>query len=270
MASPEQILAEQGQCADDQLSVLETALALAALHRPTSAIEAARDQVVALAAAVRRNLTAGASMDRVISAMAETLCGTGGFGLGGDTADGHELPEALSERRGGRDTLAVLWLCVADCAGLNVEMLSFPLQALVRLGDGRNGRAIMDCADGRALPAPALRTLHKLDSGPNAELEPAFFNPLSRRDAVLRWRQGLKMRHLRLGTVKPALAVVESALLFSPNRAGLWREVGLMRLRLDDLAGAAAALEQFVQREDNVLARGKGKQLLAEVRSRMR
>lgn len=270
MQRPADLLADLAQFADDQVPILETALALGALRRSNADAVGARAAITLLADNVLDLTGTGADMEAIAQAMVTILCKMPGFALGGESADGNELSELLEERRGARETLAILWLAVAEDAHLPAEMLTFPLQSLIRLCDDTGKRAIVDCSDGRLLHAPALRTMHKLDSGPNAELDPTFFQPLSRRDALLRWRQSLKMRHLRLGQLDQALEVVEGALLFSPRRAGLWREVGLMRLRLDDLPGAAAALEQFVQREDNALARGKGKQLLAEVRSRMR
>lgn len=264
-----EILTDLSQFTDESVSVLEAALALAALHRPGSDVAAARAKVEDLVAQVRRTLPIKPHATQMAAILADILVHRHRFGPGGDEADGHEVPQLLEHGRAGHDTIAILWLSVATAAGLDCEMLAFPMHALIRLVDHAGGRVIVECADGRLLDSPALRVLHKLDAGPGAELDPDFFTPLSARQALLRWRQSLKMHHLRQGRMQTALAMVESCLLFAPAKASLWREAGLMRLRLDDLAGAAAALEQFVQREDNALARGRGKQLLAEIRSRM-
>lgn len=270
MRAAADLLADLSQFADHDVPLIEAALALGAMHRPDTDLMTGRDEIHALADDVAAIAGIKPTAAAMAQALTQVLVEQHRFGVGGDGIESHELTDLLRERRGGIDTVAVLWLIVAQTCGFNAEMLSFPLHGLVRLNDHLGGRVIVECADGRVLDTPGLRLLHKLDLGPNAELDPSFFAPLSLRDVVLRWRQSLKMHHLRHGRLDQALALVESALLFSPHRAGLWREAGLMRLRLEDLPGAAAALEQFVQREDNALARGRGQQLLAEIRGRMR
>ncbi|MBR9972668.1 tetratricopeptide repeat protein [Magnetospirillum sulfuroxidans] len=269
MRAATELLADLGQFADHDLPVLEAALALGRIHRPASDTPAVRTAINDLIEQVRQTLPVKPLAADMAAASAAVLVDNNHFGLGGDEAESHELHELVSQYRGNGDLLALLWLSVAEGCGLGAEMLAFPLHSLIRYSDHMGGRVIVACNDGRRLDCPALRLLHKIDAGPSAELEPDFFQALSPRDVLLRWRQSLKMHHLRLGRLEPALKVVESALLFAPNRASLWREAGLMRMRLDDLPGAAAALEQFIQREDNVLARGRGQQLLAEIRSRM-
>lgn len=269
MRAATELLTDLGQFADQDVPVLEAALALGRVHRPSCDAQVVRAAVTGLSEQIRHILPVKPLAADMATASAAVLVDANRFGLGGDEAESHELAELLSQYRGNGDLLALLWLSVADGAGLTAEMLAFPLHSLIRFADPLGGRVIVACNDGRVLDCPALRRLHKIDAGPSAELESDFFQALSPRDVLLRWRQSLKMHHLRLGQLDAALKVVESALLFAPDRAGLWREAGLMRMRLDDLPGAAAALEQFVQREDNALARGRGQQLLAEVRARM-
>lgn len=263
------ILTDLGQFADDEVPLLATALALARLH-DEQADDPDGEAVHHLVEQVRTAVFVKPDAQQMATALIEVLVEQNRFGLGGESGEGHELTGLLRERRAAADTLCLLWLCVAEGAGFDAEMLTFPMHGLIRLNDSQGGRVIIECAEGRFLDSAGLRFLHKLDSGPKAELDPTFFRALPRRQVLLRWRQSLKMHHLRNGRLQPALGLVESALLFAPGQATLWREAGLMRLRLEDLAGAAAALEQFIQREDNAIARGRGQQLLAEIRGRMR
>lgn len=264
-----EILTDLGQFADGDLPLLETALALAKMH-DADCPDLNGDEIHHLADQVRAAALIKPDASQMAAALVEVVARQHRYGIGGESGEGHEISGLLRDRRAGTDTLCLLWVCVAQSAGFDVEMLAFPMHGLIRLNDHRGGRVIVECAEGRVLDSAALRFLHKLDSGPKAELDPAFFQPLSHRHLLLRWRQSLKMHHLRNGRLDQALALVESALLFAPAQAALWREAGLMRLRLEDLAGAAAALEQFIQREDNAIARGRGQQLLAEIRGRMR
>ena len=240
---------------------------MSAVHRPCLDDAAVRLRLGRLCEEATLLLDGRSDAAEICRALGELLLVRHGFSAGNE--DGDELADLLADRRGSEEVLVMLWLIVGHGLGLRCESLAFPLQPLVRLCDGRGGRAIVDCGQGVVLDSPALRARLKADAGTKAELEPRFFHGLGARDALLRRRQAVKMRRQRLGDLAPALAVVESALLFAPDRAGLWREAGLMRLRLNDLAGAAAALEQFVLRENNAVARGRGRQLLAEVRARM-
>lgn len=269
MGAATEILVDLGQFADADLPLLPAALALAQLHDPEAGDQDG-EQIQQLAESIRAATFVKPDCQQMAAAMVEVLVNQHRFGTGGESGEGLEISGLLRERRAGADTFCLLWMCAAEAAGFDVEMLAFPMHGLIRLNDALGGRVIVECAEGRILDSAGLRFLHKLDSGPKAELDPAFFQPLTPRQVLLRWRQSLKMHHLRNGRLDQALALVESALLFAPMQAGLWREAGLMRLRLEDLPGAAAALEQFVQREDNALARGRGQQLLAEIRGRMR
>lgn len=269
MTPATEILTDLGQFADADLPLLATALALAKMH-DADCPDLDGDEIHQLADQVRTAAFVKPNAAQMAAALVDVLVGQHRYGVGGESGEGHEISGLLRDRRASADTVCLLWVCVAQSAGFDIEMLAFPMHGLIRLNDHEGGRVIVECAEGRILDSAALRFLHKLDSGPKAELDPAFFQPLSHRHLLLRWRQSLKMHHLRNGRLDQALALVESALLFAPRHATLWREAGLMRLRLEDLAGAAAALEQFVQREDNAIARGRGQQLLAEIRGRMR
>ncbi|MGE4279897.1 MAG: tetratricopeptide repeat protein [Magnetospirillum sp.] len=269
MTPPTDILTDLGQFADGDVPLLATALALAQLHDDQTDDEDG-EQIHHLIEQVRTAIFVKPDAQQMADALIEVLVEQNRFGLGGESGEGHEITGLLRERRASSDALCLLWLCVAQGAGFDVEMLAFPMHGLIRLNDSHGGRVIIECAQGRILDSAGLRFLHKLDSGPKAELDPAFFHALTPRQILLRWRQALKMHHLRNGRLQRALGLVESALLFAPAQAALWREAGLMRLRLEDLPGAAAALEQFIQREDNAIARGRGQQLLAEIRGRMR
>lgn len=196
-----------------------------------------------------------------------------GAGLHADCHDEDlelSLARVMLRRRGQPEALGVIWLEVARRAGWEADGLAFPAHFLVRLADGAGGRAIVDpFAGGRVLDPPDLRALLKAGTGMAAELEPGHFAALDNRAILVRMQNDRKMRLLRAGEIGRALAVVEAVLLFAPGEAGLWREAGLMHMRLDNLPAAVASLEQFVARTGNGGARRRTQQLLLEIRSRM-
>ncbi len=181
-----------------------------------------------------------------------------------------QLPAALANGAGCATTLGLMWLEVARLLGWPAEILPFPGAAPVRLTDGLGARVVVDPAGGgRVLEASELRALLKAASGPAAEMRPVLFSGLSNRAILIRQQDELKMKALLDGSIGAAVAVVEGVLAFAPDQAPLWREAGMMHLRLDHKAEAIAALEQFVARSANTAARRRTQQLLHDLRARL-
>lgn len=255
---------------DDALGVAEAALVLAAMTGGGGAV----DEGVALFAQWGAELARAdaADADAQAAALARVLVGGQHFHADFDEAEvaTGDLLWVLEHRRGNADALGIVWLEAARRAGWVVEGLAFPTHFLVRLEDAHGHRVIVDPAAGGIVVAPFdLRALLKAGSGLAAELEPALFAPLGNRDVVLRLQDDVKLRLLRGGELARALAVVEATLILVPDRALLWREAGLMHMRLDNLPAAVAALEQFVARTGNGTAKRRTQQLLQEIRGRM-
>jgi regulator of sirC expression with transglutaminase-like and TPR domain len=193
----------------------------------------------------------------------------------GDERDDEELGDldllsVMDRRRGGNDAIGLLALAVARRAGLVAEGLAFPAHFLLRLGLADGSRVIVDpLGGGQALSPPDLRAMLKAAAGLDAELEPVHYSAMSNRDLLLRLGNAAKLRLLRLGYVERALAMVESLLLVAPDAAPLWREAGLMHMRLDHTTQAIAALEQFLHRTPSAQAKARTLALLAELKRRM-
>jgi regulator of sirC expression with transglutaminase-like and TPR domain len=178
--------------------------------------------------------------------------------------------DQLADGAGSGPALAIIWLEVAWRAGWEAEALRFPGMMPIRLTDAHGHRAIADpAADGHLLQAADLRAALKAAEGIGAELHPDHFAPLGNRDILLALQDDAKLKALMGGRVAEALAVVEGMLAFSPERETLWREAGMMHLRLDNLPAAIAALEQFAARTHNDTARRRTQHLLQDLRARM-
>lgn len=176
------------------------------------------------------------------------------------------LSSILDHGHGGDICLAILWLDNLRRRGRNAEAVDFPGRMLLRLTGPH--RAVLDpCQGARELAPPDLRVLA---SGFGGLLPgPGQMAALDDTEILLRLQAQAKHRLLKAGDVAGAALAVEGALRLDADQAKLWREWGLMRLRLGDAAGAVAALEQFVLRTDNGLARGRANQLLAQIRVRL-
>ena len=253
---------------DDELGLAEPALLLAALHGGGGAV----DDGLAHFVQWSTDLGQATDVDTRAAALAQVLAD--GHGFHADTEDGDiangDLLWVLEHRRGNADALGIIWLETARRAGWAAEGLAFPTHFLVRLEDADGHRVIVDPFSGGTVVAPPdLRALLKAGNGLAAELEPALFAPLGNRDILVRLQDDVKLRLLRGGELARALAVVEATLILAPDRALLWREAGLMHMRLDNLPAAVAALEQFVARTGNGAAKRRTQQLLQEIRGRM-
>lgn len=207
-------------------------------------------------------------------ALAEVMGARQGYRL--DHRDDDDVCNAslmwvIDNRRGIAETLGILALEGMRRAGWPAEVLAFPPRFLLRLTDPGGGRVIVDPGQGwRPVEAVDLRALLKASAGLAAELAPGHWAAQGNRDILLRLQTETKMRLLRCGCVAQALAVVETMLLYAPDRSLLWREAGLMHVRLEQLPAAVAALEQFLARGCNANARRRTLELLQEIKGRMK
>lgn len=242
--------------ADEKINLGEAALALAALDRPRVGLERYRHHLALLAREtteeVARRGGAASGLDDRIAALNAVLFDR--YGYRGDTLTYDDLQNAnlmrvIDRRKGLPVTLGILYLHTARAQGWHMVGLSFPGHFLVRLDhDGR--RAILDPFEkGQVREVADLRELLKAMAGADAELTAAHYEPVANRAILLRLQNNIKLRLIQNGHIDRAVEVVETMLMFAPDQAALWREVGMLHVRLDNLRAAIAALEQFMQRE---------------------
>jgi regulator of sirC expression with transglutaminase-like and TPR domain len=267
-------LADLAAAGDQGFDLAEAALVVAALDRPLSAVEGYLAYIGELAGEVRAIAAQGPGDAEALAAgLAEVVVRRHRFRA--DDRDDDDVANAnlmavIDHRRGVAEALGLLMLEVARRAGLAAEGLAFPSHFLMRLEDAAGRRVILDpVAGGRPLGPPEMRALLKATAGIAAELEPAFYQPLCNRDILLRLQNEIKLRLLRCGRLDRALEVVEVMLLFAPDRPALWREAGMMHMRLDNLTAAVAALEQFIARSPAGQARNRTMALVAELKTRL-
>lgn len=267
-------LAAFGQSEDEAVGLGDAALMLAALDRQGAETAPYQDYLDTLAAEVTAALDGGDSAcEALVGGLFDVIGRVHRFRV--DDRDDDDIGNAnlmtvIDRRRGVPDALGLLCLDVARRAGLAAEGLSFPIHFLMRLSDAGGRRLIVDpSACGRVVDPAQMRALLKAGQGADAELEPMHYTAMGNRDALIRLQTDIKLRHLRSGRVDLALAVVESMLLFAPTVALLWREAGLMHLRLGNTRPAIAALEHFITQTPNAQAKARTLALLAELKGHL-
>jgi regulator of sirC expression with transglutaminase-like and TPR domain len=262
--------------ADEKINLGEAALALAALDRPRVGLERYRHHLALLAREtteeVARRGGAASDLGDRIAALNAVLFDR--YGYRGDTLTYGDLQNAnlmrvIDRRKGLPVTLGILYLHTARAQGWHMVGLSFPGHFLVRLDhDGR--RAILDPFDqGKIREVADLRELLKAMAGADAELTAAHYEPVANRAILLRLQNNIKLRLIQNGHIDRAVEVVETMLMFAPDQAALWREAGMLHLRLDNLRAAIAALEQFMRREAGDAPRHHVAALVQDLRAKL-
>lgn len=251
----------------DDVDLIDTALLLARLERPDSDT----DFRLFLAELAQQAATAEKDVLAQVGHLSALLSGRHGFAVvDPDEPDHANFMDMLESREGSAEALGILWIALARTVGWPAEALAFPAVFVIRLTDERGQRLLIDPSIGGLPVEPQdLRAMLKAANGLGAELERDHFQPLDDRAILVRLQNEEKLRHLRRGRVPQALELVESILLFAPDRAELWREAGMMHLRLDHMPAAIAALEQYVARVDNCAQKRRTQMLLQDLRSRL-
>jgi regulator of sirC expression with transglutaminase-like and TPR domain len=274
---PRSAIEAAGSLPDLELDTATVALQLARVDAP----EADWRKVAAHFSDIARKVVDAAGMDGAADGgdlearrliLAETLHGH--FGYQGDSETYEDMANAnlirvVERRRGLPVALGILWLHAADAAGWSAFGVDFPGHFLLAL-EGPKGKLILDVfAGGKILEVQDLRALIKRVEGEKAELRPGVVRPMTRREVLLRLQNNIKLRRLRGGDVKAALAATEDMLRLAPDHAALWREAGLMNQRLERIGAALGCLDRFLELvpEGEAAARVRG--LAGELRQRL-
>jgi regulator of sirC expression with transglutaminase-like and TPR domain len=163
-----------------------------------------------------------------------------------NSPDNANLIRVIERRRGLPVALGIVWLHVARGLGWKAEGLGFPEHFLIRL-EHAGRRLILDpFHKGDTLGAADLRQRLKSRLGEHAELKPEYSQPVSNKDVLLRLQNNLYQRYARAGLEEEAVEILESMLLFAPDRARLWQTLGLALARMGEEHRAILALENFL------------------------
>jgi regulator of sirC expression with transglutaminase-like and TPR domain len=253
LVHPEGKLARLGDlCAGDgqRLDLLEAALTLSVL-RGSEPVDLApfRQHVASMASdladLVRRR---GAAPE----ALAEVIARS--YGYRGDTDSYDDLQNAdlvrvIERRKGLPVALSILYLDVARRQGWEAEGLAFPAHFLIRIGIDGARHVVDPFHDGTVRDAADLRGLLRQVLGPEAELSPQHFDPVSDRDVLLRLENNVRLRLANREDWPTAAQSLDRMLAIAPDRPELLFEAGQLNARLDKRRAAIAAFERFLHVE---------------------
>ena len=259
-------------CAGDgqRLDLVEAALTLSRLRRAEPIDLAPFRQHVATMAAELADLVRrrGASPEQLAEIVARS------YGYRGDSESYDDLQNAdlvrvIERRKGLPVALSILYLALARQQGWAAEGLAFPAHFLIRIGIDGARHVVDPFHAGAVRDAAELRGLLRQVMGPEAELAPQHFDPVSDRDVLLRLENNARLRLSQREDWAAAAQSVDRMLAIAPARAELLFEAGQLAARLDKRRAAIAAFESFLaqpaQRTDPALRR-RAEALLQELR----
>ncbi|HTZ78001.1 MAG TPA: transglutaminase-like domain-containing protein [Stellaceae bacterium] len=257
---------------DEALPIGTAALALASLDRPRVDLERYHRHLWVLARDLGEAAAGISSMRERAAALASVILEAHrytGDSLTYDDLQNANLMRVIDRRKGLPVALGILYLHAGRAQGWRMAGLAFPGHFLVSL-DAPDGHAILDPFNGGSTQSAAtLRELLKRVGGAERELAPTDYRPVSDREVLLRLQNNLKRRLLENRQAEAALVVIDTMLLFAPDRAELLREHGMVNAALGNLGAARDSLERSIERERDSRLRFATAALLRDLKTRL-
>ncbi len=256
--------------ANEPLAIARVALAFAAFERARVGLDRYLEHLDRLAADVAKH-----SADHPgehWQALSEVVAGEHGYRgdeLTYDDPQNANLMRVIDRRKGLPVALGILYIETGRRLGWKVEGLSFPAHFLIRL-ESEGSRKILDPFHGGVeRRTPELRSLLKSLQGADAELEPAYFEPVPDRAVLLRLQNNIKIRLIRSGDLRGAIEVVTRMRWLAPDELDLMREAGLIHARLGEIHSAIERLEEYVRAETREPLRHRAARTLQSLKAQL-
>lgn len=170
------------------------------------------------------------------------------YGLRGDEkayllAESSYLPEIIARKRGIPISLSILYMAVAEKAGIELRGVAAPQHFLVRF-NGIDGPIFLDPFDGGRLMdrAECLRFLHSVTNMPESELQPCL-KPVNVRAIVIRMLNNLKVLHVKNEEWDAAWLVQERLVALKPTCYEERRDLAFIALKSERTQAAIDLLE---------------------------
>lgn len=254
-------LVQEGQ--GDAIALLEAAACIAHDAHPELDVQQLLEDMDRLQARLARRLPEGAEPLQRLNALNRFFYGELGFGANLNdyyAPDNSYLHAVLRTRRGIPISLAVLWLELAQGAGLRAHGVSFPGHFMVKvLLPG--GQAVLDPLTGHALSREALsERLEPFRQRQGAVQEEVplglYLQAASARDMLARMLRNLKEIHRARQDWRLLVAVQSRLVTLLPEAWDEWRDRGLAYAELGQPLLAVQDLETYLahaQGEGDVL-----------------
>ncbi|WP_421779423.1 SirB1 family protein [Kiloniella litopenaei] len=253
-----------GLADDDDISISETALLIAAHERQSNSIDRYRDHLANL---VQQTddllLQINESVDQlalndILTTIETVLYDIQGYKGDTETYDSLEnanLISVIERRKGLPIVLGILYLHIIRSLNLEQPLvatgLNFPGHFLVRISYRKKHVIIDPFERGKVRDTPWLRATLKSFMSDQAELRAEFTQSVSNRNILLRLQNNIKVRLIEAEEPEKALKVLERMLLIAPKEPAIWRETGMLQAFLNNILAAIDTLEHYLLIEED-------------------
>jgi regulator of sirC expression with transglutaminase-like and TPR domain len=271
-----QYLRYVGTLKDNEIDLGESGLALALIFMPGINPERYRYHLKKLreqlAEEMQLRLRAGPedTLALRISALKKVMHESAGYRGDAENYDDIQnmnLIRVIERRRGLPVSLGLLYVFLGTSLGWQIDGLNFPGHFLVRLEkDGE--RVILDpFREGQEMDAPALRQLLKSVVGQKAELSHNYYEPVIRRDMLIRLENNLKKRLIDGEEYAQAVIVLEAMEALAPDDYRVLFDKGILYAKLSQPQQAMAALERYIEKTPNPREKTEARAILQQIKS---
>jgi regulator of sirC expression with transglutaminase-like and TPR domain len=270
----EEALRRIGDAADEAIDLAGAALLCAAHERRDLELASSRRHLDEIAAEMKRaaaldSLRADdAGLDACCDALRYVMAEKLGYRGDEETYDdlrNADLAEVIQRRRGLPVALSILYIHAARSLGWRIEGLNFPGHFVIRLHGERQAAILDPFARGTQRSIQDLRQLLKAQSSDKTEVKPEHFAALENRQVLIRLQNNIKVRRIQEGDLKGAERALQRMLWIAPAQVELWRESGILNIRLDNLLAARRALTRYLELAENDQQRQRAARLLQEL-----
>ncbi len=175
------------------------------------------------------------------------------LGYSGDDDDYYNpknnfLNEVLDKKTGLPITISILYAEIAKFVGLDLKIVGFPSQILVKY----NEEMILDpFYDGRLLDIDDLQEILDTNYGGEIEFKPEFLDEIESEQIMLRLTRNLKNSYVQSFVYDKALRCVNMVLSIEPESPEDIRDKGILEERLLNYESALKYLNKYLEINPN-------------------
>jgi regulator of sirC expression with transglutaminase-like and TPR domain len=259
---------------DDQLPLLEAAIAIAQDEYPDLDVQQVLGDVDQLLLRLRRRLPADAPPLQRLRVLNQFFFHDLGFGGNVNhyhDPDNSHLNVVLRTRRGIPITLAVLWLELAQGVGLSARGINFPGHFMVKVNLPR-GQVVIDPFNGQSLSREELAERlepYKRRNGLVDEFDVPvglYLQSAQPRDILARMLRNLKEIHSSHEDWSRLTAVLDRLVVLLPEAHAEYRDRGLAWAERGETRRAVSDLEHYLAHAGDALDADAIGERLAELR----
>ena len=264
---------------NSKIDLLESAFALSLIFLPEVNVDKYRNQVKKIEKEVKElfknKLSKKTTKDGVttrIKTLIEVVYKNNSFR--GDKEDFENIDNInfirmLETRTAIPVSIGILLMHLAEKMKWECEGINFPGHFLIRIGY-ESERVIIDpFENGKIMEAQDLRELLKAVMGEQAELSHTLYEPVEKKDILLRLQNNLKSRFIELGEYDKAVLAGETIVAFYPDEYRVYLDMGVLYAKLHKINKSVDALEKYIDMTPNQKEKQQASILLEQIKVTM-